>query len=138
MKRVILAVLAVFVAWFLLDLVIHDLILAKSYQDTANLLRPPNEMKFVLMWLVRLVAATTFVVIYAGLIHERSVAIGLKYGLIFGLGAGVSMGLGTYSVMPIPAGMAVGWLVGTVIESAVGGLLAGWIVKGPAPGPGRG
>jgi hypothetical protein len=133
MKRVILAVLAVFVAWQLLDFVIHGVVLMKAYQETASLWRPMAEMKMALMRLVGLVAATTFVVIYAGFIHERSVATGLKYGLIFGLGAGVSMGLGTYSVMPIPPVVAVGWLVGTVIESSVGGLLAGWIVKGPAP-----
>ncbi len=132
MKRVILAVLAVFVAWQLLDFIIHGLILMRSYEETASLWRPMNEMKVGLMRLVGLVAATTFVVIYAGLIHEKSVATGLKYGLIFGVGAGVSMGLGTYSVMPIPPVVAVGWLVGTVVETAVGGLLAGWIVKSPA------
>ena len=133
MKRVILAVFAVFIAWQVLDFVIHGLVLMKTYQETASLWRPMNEMKFGLMRLVGLVAATTFVVIYAGFIHERSVATGLKYGLIFGVGAGVSMGLGTYSVMPIPMVVAVGWLLGTIIETAVGGLLAGWIVKGPAP-----
>jgi hypothetical protein len=38
--------------------------------------------------------------------------------------------------MPIPPGVAVGWFVGTLIESVVGGLLAGLIVKGPeAVGP---
>jgi hypothetical protein len=134
MKRVILAVLAVFVAWQVLDFVIHGLILMGAYQESAQanagLWRPMNEMKFSLMRLVALVAATTFVVIYAGFIHEKSVANGLKYGLIFGVGAGVSMGLGTYSVMPIPAVVALGWLVGAVVESAVGGLLVGWIVKG--------
>ncbi len=133
MKRVILAVLAVFVAWQLLDFVIHGLVLMGIYQETASLWRPLNEMKFSLMRAVGLVAATTFVVIYAGFIHEKSVVTGLKYGFIFGVGTGASMGLGTYSVMPIPPLLAVGWLVGTVIETTVGGLLAGWIVKGPAP-----
>ncbi len=42
------------------------------------------------------------------------------------------MGLGTYSVMPIPAVLALGWFLGTIVETMVGGLLAGWIVKGPA------
>jgi hypothetical protein len=132
MKRVILAVLAVFVVSQLLDFVIHGLILMKTYQETASLWRPMDEMKMGLMRLVGLVVATTFVVIYAGLIHEKSVANGLKYGLIYGVGAGASMGLGTYSVMPIPGVLALVWFVGTVFESIVAGLLVGWIVKGPA------
>ena len=132
MKRVILAVLAVFVAWQLLDFVIHGLILMKTYQETASLWRPMNDMKMGLMRLVGLVAATVFTVIYAGFIHEKSVANGLKYGLIFGVGAGASMGLGTYCVMPIPWVLALGWLVGTVVETVVAGVLVGCIVKGPA------
>jgi hypothetical protein len=135
MKRVILAILAVFVAWQVLGFIVHGLILMKTYQETASLWRPMNEMKFGLMRWVGLVAATTFVVIYAGFVHERSVANGLKYGLIFGVGTGASMGLGTYSVMPVPAFLALVWFVGSVVETTVGGLLVGWIVKKPAPAP---
>jgi len=135
MKRVILAILAVFVAWQVLDMIIHGLILMKTYQDTASMWRPMNEMQFGLLRLVGLVAATTFVVIYAGFVHERSVANGLKYGLIFGVGAGASMGLGTYSVMPLPVFLALVWFVGTVVKTTVGGLLVGWIVKKSAPAP---
>jgi hypothetical protein len=133
MKRVILAVVAVFVAAQVLDFVLHGLILMKTYQETASLWRPMGEMKMGLMRLVGLVAATAFVVIYAGFLHEKSVVNGLKYGLIYGVGAGVSMGLGTYSVMPIPASLALGWFVGTVLTTTVGGLLVGLIVRGPAP-----
>ena len=40
MKRIVLAVVAVFVAWSALDFVIHGLILASSYEATARLWRP--------------------------------------------------------------------------------------------------
>jgi hypothetical protein len=79
-----------------------------------------------------LVTAASFVVIYAGLVHTRSGAMGLIYGLLFGLGTGASMGFGMYSVMPIPASLAVSWFFGTLVKSAVGGLLVGCIVKGSA------
>ena len=131
MKRVILAIIVVFVAWQVLDFVLHGLLLMKTYQETASLWRPMNEMKIGLIRLVGLVTATTFVVIYAGLVHERSVTNGLKYGLIFGVGAGASMGFGTYSFMPIPVSLAGAWFAGTVVETVVGGLLVGWIVKEP-------
>jgi hypothetical protein len=54
---------------------------------------------------------------------------GLKYGLLFGLGAGVSMGYGSYSVMPIPYHMAFTWFLGSVVEATVGGLILGAIVR---------
>ncbi|MBI5383446.1 MAG: hypothetical protein HZA90_02025 [Verrucomicrobia bacterium] len=133
MKRILLAVLAVFVAWQVLDFVIHGLILMKSYQETASLWRPMNEMKFGLMRLVGLVAAGTFVLMYAWLVRDKSVATGLKFGLLFGLGTGASMGFGNYCVMPVPVFLAVVWFLGSVVEAVVAGLLVGWIVKETPP-----
>jgi hypothetical protein len=133
MKRILVAVLAVFVVWQLLGFVLHGLILAQAYQETASLWRPTNEMKQGVLWLSGLVAAAAFVCIYAGLVHQRSVSTGLKYGMLFGVGAGASMGFGTYSVMPITFFLAVAWFLGTLVNGALGGLLVGWLVKGPAP-----
>ena len=42
---------------------------------------------------------------------------------------GVSMGFGTYCVMPIPVGLAIGWCLGSVVECLVAGLLVGLILK---------
>jgi hypothetical protein len=131
-KRSILAVIAVFVLWQVLDFVIHGLILMKTYEATASLWRPMPEMKMGLMRIVGLVTAIAFVCLYAWLIRDKSVAAGLSYGLIYGLGTGVSMGFGTYCVMPIPLFLAVVWCAGTVVESAFAGLLVGWLVQEPA------
>lgn len=49
--------------------------------------------------------------------------------MLFGLGAGVSMGYGSYSVMPIPYHMAFTWFLGSVVEATVGGLILGAIVR---------
>jgi len=45
MRRVSFAVIAVFVAWSLMDFVMHGVILASSYAATQALWRPMNEMK---------------------------------------------------------------------------------------------
>ena len=121
MKRIVLAILAVYVAWSVLDFVIHGLILASSYEATAQLWRPMNEMKTGIMYLVVLINALAFVCIYALLVADKRIGTGVKYGLLFGLGTGVSMGFATYSFMPIPFYMAVAWFVGTLIETLVGG-----------------
>jgi hypothetical protein len=129
MKRIVLAILAVFVAWSALDFVIHGLILASSYEATARLWRPMNEMKMGVLYLAVLINAVAFVCIYALLVAEKGIGSGVKYGLLFGLGTGFSMGFGTYSFMPIPMYMAVAWFIGTLIETLVGGIIVGSIIR---------
>ena len=127
-KRIIFATLAVFVTWAILDFLIHGMMLGSTYQATAMLWRPMEEMKTGLMYLVLLLSALVFVTIYARLISPKNVARGLGYGLLFGVGTGISMGYGTYSVQPIPYYMALTWFLGTAIEATVAGLLTGLIV----------
>ena len=82
-----------------------------------------------LISLVRAVAAACFVGIYAYLIQPKSVTTGLNYGVLFGLGTGMSMGYGMYSVMPIPYHLSLVWFVGALVEAMTAGVLAGAIVK---------
>ena len=129
MKKTVLSVIAVFVAWSVLDFVIHGVILKSAYEATANLWRPMNEMKMNVMHMAVLIASISFAWIYVRMISNKSIATGLRYGLWWGLGAGVSMGYGTYSVMPIPYLMALTWFLGSLMEGAVAGLIVGGIAK---------
>jgi len=129
MKKVILAVIAVFVVWSVLDFVIHGLILRSAYASTASLWRPMNEMKTSVLYIAVLIAAITFVLIYSSFFSSKGISTGLKYGLLFGLGTGVSMGYGSYSVMPIPYHMALTWFLGSVVEASVGGIIVGSIIR---------
>jgi hypothetical protein len=128
MKRIALAVLAVFVSWSVLDFVIHGLVLRSTYEATALLWRPMAEMKMWIMHLTVLITALAFVWIYAGFFAERGLASGMKYGILFGLGTGVSMGFGTYSFMPIPLHLALAWFIGTLVETLVGGIIVGSVI----------
>jgi predicted cobalt transporter CbtA len=129
MIRIILAILAVFVAWSALDFIMHGVILAAAYQATAQLWRPMNQMKMTVLHVTTLIAAIVFVILYVRLISPRNVIRGLEYGLLFGLAAGVSMGFGTYSVMPVPLYMAIVWLVGSIVEMALGGIIVGAMIQ---------
>jgi hypothetical protein len=129
MKRIALAVLAVFIAWSAMDFVIHGMVLASSYEATARLWRPMEEMKLWVMHLAGLITALAFVCIYALLIAEKGIGSGVKYGLLFGLGTGVSMGFGTYAFLPIPLYMAVAWFISTLVETLVGGIIVGSIIR---------
>ncbi|MGO9568991.1 MAG: hypothetical protein ACLP5H_15760 [Desulfomonilaceae bacterium] len=129
MKRIVLAVFAVFIAWSAMDFVIHGLILASTYEATAQLWRPMNEMKMGVLHLAVLINALAFVCIYGLLLAEKGIGSGVKYGLLFGLGTGFSMGFGTYSFMPIPLYLAVAWFIGTLVETLVGGIIVGSIIR---------
>lgn len=129
-KRIVIAAVVIFVVWAALDFVIHGVILGSAYAATPQLWRPMAEMKLAVMYVATLIAALTFAGVYGWLIAPKSVAIGLRYGLLFGIGAGVAMGYGSYAVMPIPYEMALGWFLGTVVEAVVAGALAGLIIKG--------
>ncbi len=131
--RVILAVVVVFVIWSALDFVIHGVLLGPTYEATAELWRPMEEIKAKIGWMygATAVGAVCFTTIYALLIRPGSVAKGVAYGLLFGIGTGVPMALATYSVMPIPPVLAEAWLFGAVVEAVIAGLLVGLIVGKP-------
>lgn len=129
MRRLLLAVAAVFVAWVALDFVMHGVILRTSYEATSQLWRPMQEMKMGVMYVAVAIAAFAFVMLYARLSPERNLRGGLEYGFWFGVAGGVSMGYGSYAVMPIPYHMALVWALGTLVESLVAGLIAGALLR---------
>lgn len=128
-KKVLLAAVAVFILWSVLDFVIHGLILGATYASTAQMWRPQGEMKTWLLYLVTFVAALAFAAIYGWLVTPKNTGTALRYGLIYGLGAGISMGYGSYAFMPIPYLMALVWFLGTVLEYTAGALLAATIIR---------
>jgi hypothetical protein len=128
-KKIVLGGVAVFVLWSVLDFVIHGIILRGAYEATAHLWRPMAEMKYGVMYVAVFIAALAFAAIYGLLVGAKSLATGAKFGLIFGIGAGVAMGYGTYSMMPIPYSMAFTWFLGSAIEYTLAGCLVGLIIK---------
>ena len=128
-KRTILAVVAVFLAWSLLDIVIHQLILMGEYGATAHLWRPPAEIMMGLIYLVTLISAAVFVGIYKFLICRKELGRAVQYGLLFGVAIGIGMGYGSFAVMPFTHTIALVWFLGTVVQGGVAGALMGLIVK---------
>lgn len=129
MKRGILAIVVLFVFWSLADYLIHGILLSSVYQATSNLWRPMAEMKMFLIHITVFISAIIFVLIYALFFKNKGIGSGLGYGFLYGLGSGISMGYGTYAVLPIPYKMALIWFMGTLIEATLGGLLLGLLLS---------
>lgn len=128
-KKIILAIVVVFVGWGVLDFIIHGVILKGAYQETMELWRPEAEMKMTLMYIVSLLCATGFVLTYNWFVSNKGTMTGLKFGLMWGIVAGLSMGYGSYSVMPITYGTALVWFLGTIVEMGFAGWFTGMVVK---------
>ncbi len=128
-KRGVLAVIAVFIVWSILDFIIHGVLLQSTYEATADLWRPMEEMKMSMMYLVTLLFIVCFVAIYGFLIANKSVLSGVIFGVLFGLATGISMGFGSYSYMPIPLTLAWSWFFGTVVQATIAGAIVGTILK---------
>ena len=128
-KRTIWAVVAVFIAWSILDFILHGLLLRSTYQATASLWRPMDQMNMPLMYFVTLVISVCFVLIYGLLVGRKSLASGIRFGALFGLATGISIGFGSYVYMPIPLTLAWSWFFGSWIEAIAAGAIVGAIVK---------
>jgi hypothetical protein len=129
LKRSAIAVVLIFLAWSAMDMVIHGVLLEPIYVATASLWRPMDQMIMPLMYFVTVVSAMGFTAIYALLVADKSLMAGIKLGLLFGIVAGVSMGFGSYSTMPIPISLAWGWSFGSLAEMVVAGAILGAVVK---------
>jgi hypothetical protein len=128
-KRTLWAVVAVFIAWSVMDFILHGVFLRSTYEATASLWRPMNQMNMPLMYLVTLVFTTCFVLIYSLLVGQKSLAAGIRFGALFGLATGITMGFGSYVYMPIPLSLAFSWFFGSWISAMVAGAIAGAIIK---------
>ena len=130
LKRNLLAIVAVFIVWSILDYLIHGILLQSTYEATANLWRPMEEMNAFLCHGVKLGFSICFVLIYDLLISEKSLHTGIKFGLLLGLGNGL-MGLGSYVYMPIPLTLAEAWLAAALVQTGVSGAIVGVLIKKP-------
>lgn len=128
-KKFIIATVVVFVAWQILDYLIHGVFLMSAYGASQELWRPMEEMKMGMMFAVTFVVAACFCWIYTTFINPKSMLVGIRYGALYGLAGGISMGFGSYSYMPILPKIALTWFVGTIIEFLVAGIIVGALIK---------
>ncbi|OGH00613.1 MAG: hypothetical protein A2557_01825 [Candidatus Lambdaproteobacteria bacterium RIFOXYD2_FULL_56_26] len=131
LKGPALAIMAIFVLWNLLDLVIHVWILGADYTALVPLIRPVTEMP---LWAINLVLVANdlaFVGLFLLLNAERSPKAAVRYGVLYGLNYGLTVGFGVYGAVPIPFKVALVWFLGSWVELALAGLLLAVALKKP-------
>jgi hypothetical protein len=123
-KRLILAVVAVFIGVFATDYLIHEVWLHNDYVATASLWRPKEDMGKHFPFLVggQFLASLMFVLIWA---HADIKTIGraCAFGLCMGL-AKESTTLVLHAVQPFPADLAAKWFIAGAIQATLMGAVA--------------
>lgn len=133
-KKFWIGFVVVFILSGILEWVVNMYLLMGIYAQTPNLWRPEGEMKLWLIYLVYLISAFFFTLIWHWAKRWNGLVEGLKYGLCIGCLLGIPMGYSTYATMPVPYSLAFGWFACTLVEFTIYGAALGMIYgKAKAP-----
>jgi hypothetical protein len=128
-KQTLVATVAVYILWSIIDFLVHGILLQSAYQETLHLWRSEDQMHALLMSGVTLFFGFSVVLTYGCFVAPKSVQTGLKFGAALGVGA--LTGLGSFSYMPIPLQLAAAWFAVNFVKLTLAGMIAGLLVKEP-------
>lgn len=131
-KRFIIASLSVFVAIQAMEFLINWIILMPQYEALKEMWRPDMSSKMWIMYPIGLLVAFLFTYIFVKGREGKGLAEGVRFGLIIWLFVAVPMSLGYWVMFPIPFKLALWWIIFSLIEYIIAGLLVAAIYK-PTP-----
>jgi hypothetical protein len=118
-------VAAVYAAAQLCGFLIHQVLLADTYQQLAHVWRPEADMqaKMWIMFLTSAVWSALFVWIFAQGRAGGDLAEGLRYGLVIGVFYSITQAYDSYVIYPITYGLALTWFLSGVLCSVLYGVI---------------
>ena len=133
-KRLILAIVVVFIAVIATNFLIHEIWLKSTYMETASLWRTEAEMQKHLpfMLLGQFLFAATFVVIWSkGFPAVATLCGSCSYGLTMALFS-QAMTFITYVVQPMPGTLMAKWFIAGIVQGVLMGVIV-FLVGKPKP-----
>jgi hypothetical protein len=131
LKRLLGSSLLILVVWTAFDVLVHRILLRHTYENTASLWRPFDQLNVSLIYLVTFILIGTFVLSYLLLVRPKSLAAGIRLGVFMGLALGISAGFGTYIHMPIPLSLAWAWFISGWLKGIAAGAIVGAVITEP-------
>ncbi len=116
MKKVLIGAAAVFITISVLDYLIHGVLLASAYKETAGIWRPDMESKMWIFSLVSLIGSFFFSLIFSKGYEGKGIMEGVRYGAYIGIWMSTGMAYGTYGMIAIPYTMALQWFLYGIVE----------------------
>lgn len=128
-KRFVVASLAVFVAVGIIDFLINNFLLMSTYESVKKLWREDMMSKVWIMYVVALITSFLLAYIFIKGYEGKGIMEGVRFGVLIGLFIGLPMGFGTYVMIAIPLCLALEWLIVSLVEMLVAGILLAAIYK---------
>lgn len=128
-KKMVLASLAVFVAFEIMDYIIHSVILSPVYAQLAYLWRQDMMSKMWLMALSTFVMSVMFVYIFIRGYENKGIAEGVRFGIVAGLFMNFIGMFSQYVMYPIPFSLTLKWFIFGMLEFMIAGIVAAIIYK---------
>ena len=123
-KKFIIASIAVFVSFQVLDFVIHRLILGATYESIEGVWRTDMMSKMWIMCITSFVMSFLFVYLFTKGYEGKGIGEGLRFGLLIGLLMNVVGMFNQYAVYPIPFSLTLQWFIYGTIEFILCGIVA--------------
>jgi uncharacterized PurR-regulated membrane protein YhhQ (DUF165 family) len=127
-KRLIVASIAVFILFQVLDFIIHGVILRSTYETLKDVWRPDMMAKMWIMYIVSFIFSFLFVYVFTKGYEGRGIAEGIRYGILIGLLVNICV-FYQYVVYPVPFSLALQWFIYGMIEFILCGIVAALIYK---------
>jgi hypothetical protein len=138
-RKMIIAWIVLFFAWFVGSFVVHGVLLHSDYSQLTNLFRPEAEAQqyFPLMILAHVILSGAFVWIYArGVEAKPWLGQGIRYGVAIVLLTTVPLYLIYYVVQPMPGATVVKQIVFEAILVLILGAIAAFMYRATTVKPG--
>ena len=128
--RVAAAAVVAWIVYLVLSPLVNNVLLADLYARHAAVFRPQAEMNLVLGLGANLVGFFVFAYAYAkGYEGGNGAVEGLRFGVVVGLLLACFAVVWNYVVLPVSGSLAVAWVVDTLVEMALYGVVVGLVYK---------
>jgi len=128
--RVAAAAIVAWLVYLVLSPLVNNVFLADLYTRHAAVFRPQAEMNLVLGLGASLVGYFVFAYAYAkGYEGGNGAVEGLRFGVVVGLLLSCFAVVWNYVVLPVSGSLAVAWVVDTLVEMALYGVVVGLVYK---------
>lgn len=127
-KRFILAGVAFYITFEILNFIIHTFLLSQSYESLSSLWRPDMMSKMWIMSISTLAFSFLFVYIFSRGFGQGIIA-GVKFGLLIGLFVYCFSAVNQYVVYPIPANLVIQWCLYGLVQYTLCGIVVAVIYK---------
>ena len=128
-KKFIISVIAVFLCFQVLDILIHWVILGPTYQEHKDLWRPDMMSTMWIMYITSFILSILFVYIFVKGYEGKGIAEGIRYGIIIGILFNGVGAFNQYAVYPISFSLAVKWFIYGTIEFIICGIIVSAIYR---------